>query len=566
MPLRPHRSRRPLVSAVRAAFAAFAALATLFILPPEARAQAGPAVPAPPRLVVLLAIDQLPHDALLRLDGRFTGGLARLLREGAVFRGLHDHANTETAPGHSVMLAGRFPRSVGVLANEMGIQDPQVRVLGSRDEGASPFLFRGTTLFDWLRFRDPRSRALSVSRKDRSAILPIGRADQEVYWYSWEGMFTTSTWYADTLPDWVQRFNARRIPQSYAGATWNLLQPAASYRMPDSVATENNGADYTFPHRLPADSARAARELREFPMMDEVTLAFALEGVRTLGIGAGPATDLLSVSLSTSDAVGHRFGPNSREYEDQLLRVDRSLGAFLDTLFALRDSSRIVLALTSDHGVAPMPTWSRTHGHPGARTVNVDSIAGCSRCRTNVHPLAPIRARLRAAGVDGAALGYWDGIVILDRRRFAGSTLSPDSVLRDVERALRTLPGVLRIDRVATLAQRDTVKDAIARRWIHMLPPDVPAELVVTFAPYVTRGDSARAQHGTPHDYDATVPVIFWGAPFRAVRATTMARVVDIAPTLADAIGVVPSERLDGRVLGAALRDHRGGRASVRRD
>ena len=557
MPLRPHLLRC-LTGALLGVLAPITAA--------DAHAQAARAAEAPPRLVVLLAIDQLPHDVLLRHEARFSGGLARLLRAGAVFRGVHDHANTETAPGHSVMLAGRFPRSVGILANEMGIQDPQVRVLGSRDEGASPFLFRGTTLFDWLRFRDPASRALSVSRKDRSAILPLGRSDQEVYWYSWEGRFTTSTWYADSLPDWVNRFNARRLPESYAGKSWELLQPASSYRAPDSVAAENNGSDYTFPHALPADPARAARELREVPMMDDVTLAFALEGVRALGIGAGPATDLLSISLSTSDAVGHRYGPNSREHEDLLLRVDRSLGAFLDTLFALRDSTRIVIALTSDHGVAPMPVWSRAHGHAGARTINVEPIASCARCWTNEHPLARVRARMRAAGVDTAALGYWDGMVLLDRSRFAGSALSPDSIVRDAERALRTLPGVQRIDRVSSLAKRDTVKDPVARRWLHMLPPDLPAELVVTFAPWVTRGDSARAQHGTPHDYDAMVPVIFWGAPFRAMRATTRARVVDIAPTLAAAIGLVPSERLDGVVLRSAMRERQAGRAARARD
>ena len=538
----------------RRRLAAAGALAAALAAPCVASAQTRPAPAPPPRLVIMLAVDQLRHDVLMRMEGRFTGGLARLLRDGAVFRGVHDHANTETAPGHSVMLAGRFPRSVGILANEMGIQDAQVRVLGSRDEGASPFLFRGTTLFDWMRFRTPASRALSVSRKDRSAILMLGRSDQEVYWYSSEGIFTTSTWYADTLPGWVQRFNARGTARAAAGSAWRPLQPEASYRAPDSVATENNGSSYTFPHWLPADSARAAADLREYPAMDELTLAFALQGVRELGLGAGPQADLLAVSLSTSDAVGHRYGPDSREHEDLLLRLDRSLGAFFDTLFTLRDSTRIVLALTSDHGVAPMPALARTQGRAAARTVNVEPIRGCPRCWTNEYPLPAVRARLRAAGVDTLAIGYWDGILLLDRSRFAGSTLSPDDILRDVERAFRALPGVQRVDRVSSLASRDTVKDAIARRWLHMLPPDVPAELVVTFAPYVTRGDSARAQHGTPHDYDTSVPVLFWGAPFRAVRPAGPARVVDIAPTLAAVLALVPSERLDGRVLVTALR------------
>jgi hypothetical protein len=181
-----------------------------------------------PTLVVLIAADQLRPDYFQRYTANLTGGFARLLREGAYFTESElDHATTETAPGHSSMLSGRFPRSHGILRNPAGVQDVRFPTLGD-PAGASPFRFRGSTLLDWMRLSDPRSRALSVSRKDRGAILPIGRSPEEVYWYV-RGRFTTSTYYRDTLPNWVRQFNDRRLPQRTAGRVWDLLLPPGGH-------------------------------------------------------------------------------------------------------------------------------------------------------------------------------------------------------------------------------------------------------------------------------------------------------------------------------------------------
>jgi hypothetical protein len=182
-------------------------------------------------------------------------------------------------------------------------------------------------LIDWMRSRDPRSRALSISRKDRGAILPLGRAKQSVFWYATSmGEFTTSRYYADTLPTWIRRVNARRVPQSYAGQSWTLLLPAREYPEPDSVPQENAGREFLFPHVLSSEPARAASELPSTPWMDRLTLDAALEGLQALELGRGPQTDLLAISLSATDYVGHRYGPDSREQHDNVLRLDRALG------------------------------------------------------------------------------------------------------------------------------------------------------------------------------------------------------------------------------------------------
>ena len=496
-----------------------------------------------PTLIVLLTIDQLRPDYLTLFGPQFTGGLARLTKDGAVFlNGWQDHAITETAPGHASTLSGRFPRSTGIVANNAGVGDVQSPLLGVSGEGASPFRFRGTTLTDWLRYANPATRALSVSRKDRGAILPLGRAKQEAYWYALNGTFTTSRYYADTLPDWVKRFNARRLPHHYAGTSWTLLLNPAQYREADSIPLESGGRDFTFPHALPTDSNDAAVALQGVPMMDEVTLALALEGVRQKALGTGDRTDVLAVSLSTTDAVGHRFGPDSRELHDQVLRLDRYLGVFLDSLFKMRDSTRIVIALTADHGVAPLPEAKSRYPNTGAGRVNLGPL------------WADTRARLLTAGADSAGVAFDEAILYLHPGALAPAGIHADSVARTFAEEAARIPGVLRVDLVRELGQRDTTRDDIARRWFHMIPPDSPAAAVVTLKPYWYWEGVGYATHGSPHDYDANVPIILWGTRIKAGRYPDKARVVDLAPTLAELAGVRPMERLDGKVLRVWMR------------
>lgn len=497
-----------------------------------------------PTLVVLVAVDQLRADYLTRFAPQFTGGLARLLRGGAVFtNAAQDYAITVTGPGHASMLSGRFPASTGIATNALGVGDPQAPLVGGGGPGASPYRFRGTTLADWLRTADSRSRALSISRKDRGAILPLGRAHQEAYWYARDGRFTTSTYYHDTLPSWVQRFNGRRLPAWMAGRVWTPLRPDSAYREPDSVAAESGGEQVAFPHALPADTAAAVAELPEFPWMDDITLAAALEGVTALGLGAGPAPDLLVVSLSSTDAVGHRYGPDSKELHDQVLRVDRALGIFLDSLYRLRDSSRVVVALTADHGVAPLP---------GVRSADANAR---SRFLSPATLLAPERAVLRARGLPERTVRWDGGLVTVERAALRQAGLDPDSLVRALARRLRATPGIARAETPAELARRDTTTDVIARRWRHSIPLALPdLALLVTAKPYVVLTGGPSATHGSPYDYDARVPLILAGAGIRPGRYPAPVRTADLAPTLARVVGVRPTERLDGRVLVQALR------------
>ncbi len=499
--------------------------------------------PLPPTLVVQLTVDQLRPDYFDRFAPQLSGGLGRLMRNGARFtNAVHDHATTETAPGHATLWSGRYPAHTGVVLNEIGVADPQSPLLFGRGGGASPYRFRGSALFDWIRTADQFSRALSISRKDRGAILPLGRAKQNVFWYSLDGRFTTSSYYGDSVPTWVQRYNATKPIARYLGASWTPLLAASAYPERDSVPFEALGKDYMFPHTLSADPRSGGSDFTEFPWMDDITVDFALAGVNALDLGKGPTIDLLAVSLSTTDAIGHKYGPDSRELHDQVLRVDRALGRLIDSLFVLRDSTRIVFALSADHGVAPFPEAHFAGSDPDRGRVDARRVIDSAR------------SRLAAMGVEGDALLLQSGIISLDRARLAAHAVRADSVIESVRSALLRDPGVMRVDRVSQLATKAAAGDKYARRWLNSLPADLKAVLTVTLKPYYYWFTTRYATHGTPHDYDARIPMLFMGPMFMPGTYVKPVRSVDIAPTLAAAMGVEPTERVDGRVLTEVMR------------
>src|SRR6266581_1688002 len=442
-----------------------------------------PPAPARPKLVVVITVDQLRADYLDRWKSQLTGGLFQLVTEGAVFAdGYQDHAVTETAPGHSTILSGLWPAHTGIIRNVEGVQDSLAPLLGTTGPGASPRRFRGTTLVDWLKASDPTARVLSVSRKDRGAILPIGQSKQQVFWYQ-SGLFTTSRYYADTLPTWVQGFNARR---------------------------------------LPFNAVRLGRR--------------------------GRSTDLLAVSLSTTDAIGHAFGPDSREIHDQVLRLDRYLAWFLTRLTDRVGRDNLVVVLTADHGVTSYPERTRAKTGGAAYRVALDTVI-----------TAVNRDLDRVAGAGGPArewLEFDTGMLLLrDNGRLAGLGIKTDSILEALTARIVRVQGVARVTKPADLSRADTASDPVARRWIHHLPPDAGVVLTVTLQPGSVWDipNLLIAMHGQPSEDDAHVPIVFWGRGVRHGSFAGRMNTVDIAPTLGALLGVTPLSLIDGHARTEAL-------------
>lgn len=521
-------------------------LCLALLAPPAPPAPPAPG-PARPKLVVVITVDQLRPDYFDRWKGQLSGGLFQLVSEGAVFtEGYQDHAVTETAPGHSTVLSGRWPAHTGIISNDWGVRDTTAPLVGTAGPGASPRRFRGTTLFDWLKAADPAARALSVSGKDRGAILPIGTAKAEVYWLSRQtGQFTTSRYYADSLPAWVQAINAKAQPPGI----WLLLLPDSSYREPDDEPWENRGRDRVFPH-APAARCQTMPSVAcdSTPALDSVALEFAWAGAEALRLGRRAGTDLLAVSLSATDHVGHDFGPDSREIHDQVVRVDRYLGWFLKRILDRVGRDNVVVVLTADHGVTPFPERTRAKTGAQAYRVLLDTLVTAVNRELD---------RLAGAGTSREWLSFDTGMLFLqDNGRFAATGVKTDSILDAVAARFRAVPGVGRVDRVADLPRADTASDPVARRWIHQLAPDAGVVLVVTLQPGSVWWDIENptiAMHGQPSDDDAHVPIIFWGRGVKRGTYRGRANTVDIAPTLGRLLGVTPLSLIDGRVLTDAL-------------
>lgn len=498
--------------------------------------------PRPPALVVFVAIDQMRGDYLARFVHQWTGGFARLTAQGIVFaNGREYHATTETAPGHSTMLSGREPNHTQIVSNNLAVQDPDAPVLGvATGPGASPRRFHGTTLVDWMLLADPATRVLSVSRKSDAAILPIGRARAYVYWFE-NGNFTTSRYYADALPSWVRAFNGRNSAAAFAGATWGLLLPDSAYQEPDTEPFENGGSDFTFPHALPLTPDSANKAIANFPWMDSLTLAFALDGVGTLQLGRRDGPDLLSISLSTTDIVGHAFGPDSRELHDQLLRLDRYLGWFLDSLTRLVPADRIVLALTGDHGITSLPEYTVLVRHQAGGRIWLGGLA------------SSLGQRLRDRYRVDFAVDFHSGLVSADVAALKARHVNVDSLAATLAAEVRQLPGIAQVYTPATLAAAPAGEEG-ARLWRRLIPADYGWLVCVLPKPgYVWSPGGLRGEHGGAHAEDINVPVVFLVPGATPQHPTRPVNTVDIAPTLAALLGIKPTEPLDGVVLPEAL-------------
>ena len=489
-----------------------------------------------PALVVLITVDQLRPDYFPRFDADLTGGLRRFYDQGAFYaRGEQDHAITETAPGHATMLTGRSPGSVGVVSNNLGVPDPDYPLLGVPGPGASPARFRGTTLYDWMAAADRDTRVLSISRKDRGAILPIGRAKVPVYWFQ-GGYFTTSTWYDNSLPAWLQKWNDRKPSERLAGLVWDLFLPADRYQEPDSQPWERGGAYATFPYPLPTDTTAVAGWILAIPWADSLVIDVALEGVRALGLGTRGHPDLLSVSLSATDAVGHGWGPDSREIHDQIVRLDHWMGWFMDSLATLVPREKTLYILTSDHGVSSYPERNASLGRMGGR-VSGDRVLGAAE------------ESLQARHGQTFELAFDNGLIYGNVGTLKAAGIDVDSLSAALASGLALETGVTRVLTPRTLAAADAA-DREAGRWGRTIPSDFEWLAAASVAPgYIwTYPTHAIATHGTTTSDDVTVPIAFMGkgiTPARLARART----VDIAPTIAALLKIQPLETVEGQVL-----------------
>lgn len=526
---------------------------------------AGVPVPAPPppapRLVVVISVDQLSAELMQTYGPELTGGLGRLRREGVSFtEAYHDHGFTETGPGHAVLLSGRFPAHTGIVENRWidratgrlvyCVEDTAAPVLQvPAATGASNTRFLGEALGDWLQAQRPGSRAFSVSGKDRAAILMAGRRPTGVYWFAGPVGFSTSTPYAERLPQWMLRLDGD-LQHRFATQSWLWAKAPGT--------PEGRVATWTFPGQvirngalprliqgagMPLDKGFEAR-FRRSPFLDAVTLEAAEALLAGESLGRGPATDLLAVSFSATDYIGHSYGTLGTEMRDQLHRLDRALDRLLAAI--RRRDPRAWVVLSADHGGMDIPEALSETGFPTRR---IDQARFLNELRTHLKATFKVDADLVLETPEPNTLYLREAAL-----RSAG--LDRGAVVAQVQAWLKARPEVAEActaeelaatELAATGSPRDSSLRVLLARSFRA---ERSGDVLVAFKPYVVFGippTDYPTGHGTPHAYDRRVPLIFWG-PWRGGERPEPVRTIDLAPTLAHALGLQAGP-VDGRVL-----------------
>ena len=499
------------------------------------RAGIAQAAASQPKLVVLVAIDQFRSDYLVRFRDQYTGGLRELLARGAVFENANlEHYPSVTAVGHATMLTGATPALSGIIGNDwydreehqqvLSISDDTVRLLGATGPGASPKRLLVSTLGDELKMAHPgSSHVIGISLKDRSAILPAGHIADGAYWYDAKsGNFVSSTYYFADLPKWVKSFDDSRPSDNYAGAEW-AVAGAASRRLPATPGPDLYG------------------QIFASPFGDQLLEAFAEKTIAAENLGEHGTTDLLSISFSSNDAVGHAFGPYSAEVRDISIQTDRILQrlfAFIDARIGMQN---VLVVLTADHGVSPLPENLSRWKMPGGRMSPGDLFG-------------PINAALQAKFGPGEWILKTAGsspYLNLDLIRQKG--LEAAEVRRTAARAAAAVPHVLRVYTRDQLLCGEVPNDATSKKVLRSFNPERSGDLEIVLEPYWIRSAQGTT-HGTPYSYDTHIPLILMGRWIRPGVYSEEVVLNDLAPTLATILGVeVPSGSV-GRALSEIMK------------
>jgi predicted AlkP superfamily pyrophosphatase or phosphodiesterase len=520
-----------------------------------------------PVLVVVVSVDQLAYDYLERFHKNFAadGVFLRCEREGAWFTNCHHrHAFTITAPGHAVQLTGCYPSEHGIVENEWFDRttgknvyccaDPAVKLLGTTlaDAAVSPRNLWADTLGDRLKTIDPRSKVFGVAIKDRASILMTGHLADAAFWMSNDGQWITSDYYRSDLPGYFRAMNQSDAVEQYAGQTWDLLHAPDQYfhGTPEDSFGERPyaGASADFPHVLVnvADK-NYIKQLSGSPFGNQAALAAAALVLDEEKLGLDDFPDMLCINLSSTDYVGHSFGPHSLEVEDMAYRTDRQLGAFIALVNERMAGRNWVFALTADHAVCPVPEIMQKRGMPAGRDPFGKAKDGHYEALGDALN-AMLRKALKVPGDQKQSLiqlASWKEIFLqLDHPALQGDGLP--QAQRLVRNYLLQQPAVAAAATRYQLlfGQGNTKLDQMFRRAFH---PKRSGDVLYALRPYYIQG-TAGATHGSPWQYDTHVPLLLLSqgksgenrASLRPGKYHANVSPAQLAPTLARLLHVTP--------------------------
>lgn len=490
-----------------------------------------------PKLVLAIVIDQFRYDYLLRFRNDYNSGLDRLLEHGAVFtQAKYPQAVTVTAVGHSTFLSGAPPSVSGIVSNEWydrdleqtvtSVFDPATKLVGGVPGaiGSSPRRLLVSTVADEVKIRNANSKVIGVSIKDRSAILPAGRMADAAYWYDPDSNhWVTSSFYRTDLPAWVEKLNEEKIYARHLGESWRPFDAKDDSAPP--FCTMVAGA-----------SVRFCGGLESTPWGNEMIEQFAERAIDGENLGKHPGTDILTVSFSANDYVGHAVGPDDPAVRDISIRIDRLLGKLLDYVDHQVGAGDTLVVLTADHGVAPVPEVNQARKMPGGRLSEPHLTQTITNALNN-------RFGVGKWLMPGVILNPYLNLSLIKSRKLDAAEV--ERVAADAAMSESHISRVYtRHDLLAGRVQMDPIGRALTLSFYAPRSGDV---FIVPEPYYLT--EATGTSHGTPYGYDTHVPVIFFGPQIKSGTFHQSIAVNDIAPTLATLLGVETPSGSIGRVL-----------------
>jgi len=495
-----------------------------------------------PKLVVGIVIDQMRYDYIYRFWNKYGAtGFKRLVNEGFFCKNTnYNYVPTYTAPGHSAIYTGTTPAVNGMIANdwfdrELGrniycVADTKFEGVGSTDEEGkrSPNNLLTTTITDELRLAtNMKSKVISISLKDRSAVLPGGHIPNASYWYDGStGNFISSTYYMKELPKWTQEFNSRKLAQKYLTGDWKTLLPIDEYveSLKDDYPFEkkfNDEQNPVFPHRisdLTAGNGGLAL-VRSTPFGNTLLKDFAIETITSESLGKSGSTDFIAISFSATDYICHAFGPNSVEVEDTYIRLDKEISELLDFIDAQVGKKNALVFLTSDHGVMAIPSYLQELRIP-AGIVNEKKLADTIQHYLMKTYNLPLLSK------------YFNQQVYLDRKAIEEKKLKLEEVQLAVANFLQSLPITMETLTASEL-NRTCFSEGTKAFMQKGFNVKRSGDVLINYLPGYAGFPSAGTTHASPFSYDTHVPLIFYGWHIPVGSTVAPIFITDISPTLA---------------------------------
>lgn len=505
-----------------------------------------------PKLIVGVVVDQMRYEYLFRYESKYSqGGFKRMMAEGFVVRnGHYNYAPTVTGPGHASVYTGTTPAVHGVIGNDWYdkdlkkeincVEDPRYAPVGSAGNGdVSPWRMLSTTVTDELKlFTQKRAKVIGISFKDRGAVLPAGHMPDGAYWYDGEsGNFITSTYYKNALPQWVDKFNQRGLPEKYLSQQWTTLLPINQYveSGPDNTPYEESiggKPQPVFPYDLA--SLREPNDyglIYETPFGNDLLTELAKAAVTGEALGVDNVTDFLAVSYSSPDALGHNVGPNAVEIEDMYLRLDRNIEDLLRTLDSTVGAGNYTLFLTADHGVADVAQYMKDNRIP-AGYFDTEKVAQA----LNEHLQQYFPGKNIVETISGGQV-FFDQDVFQNDPKASGVELLIATEL--------TINFLLKQDGVANVYSENVIRQGqfneegpkgMIVRGYH---PRRGGDVVILLEPgWYAASDIKGTTHGSPWTYDTHVPILFFGNGIKKGSTVRRYTVTDIAPTISTLLNI----------------------------